>query len=84
MERWNIISSYLFIKQEIYYLIENIYLSCPKADDIWLMIIRYLNNIECYIDNKRWLNKDLHINDNCLFVYNNQENQIQIENTNKN
>lgn len=73
---------YFFHKTRDLIFNRNIYnLSCPKADDIWLMIIRYLNNIECYIDNKRWLNKDLHINDNCLFVYNNEENQIQIENT---
>lgn len=38
----------------------NIYLStCPTNDDIWFYIVRLLNNINCYVGNKKWEIKDL-------------------------
>jgi len=32
---------------------------CPKQDDVWFYILRIKNNIDCYIDNKCYLVKDL-------------------------
>jgi len=38
----------------------SIYLStCPTGDDIWFYIVRLLNNINCYVGNKKWAIKDL-------------------------
>ena len=39
---------------------DKIYLdTCPTNDDIWFYIVRLLNNVKCYIDNKKWQVKDL-------------------------
>ena len=38
---------------------ENIYLNiCSKQDDIWFYIVRILNNIDCYISNKKYMDID--------------------------
>jgi hypothetical protein len=40
---------------------DKIYLdTCPTNDDIWLNIVRLLNNVKGYVDNKQWQLKDLH------------------------
>ena len=40
---------------------EEIFLTlCDKQDDIWFYLIRIKNNIDCFIDNKEWISKDLH------------------------
>tara|TARA_Y100000588_G_scaffold389344_1_gene491837 strand:+ start:945 stop:1778 length:834 start_codon:yes stop_codon:yes gene_type:complete len=33
--------------------------TCRTNDDIWFYIVRILNNVECYLDNKKWLEKDI-------------------------
>lgn len=39
---------------------DKIYLdTCPTGDDIWFYIVRLLNNVKGYVDNKKWLIKDL-------------------------
>ena len=39
---------------------DKIYLdTCPTCDDIWFYIVRLLNNVKGYLDNKNWLVKDL-------------------------
>ena len=39
---------------------DKIYLdTCPTGDDIWFYIVRLLNNVKGYLDNKNWLVKDL-------------------------
>jgi len=39
---------------------DKIYLdTCPTCDDIWFYIVRLLNNVKGYLDNKNWLEKDL-------------------------
>lgn len=39
---------------------DKIYLNtCDKQDDIWFYIIRILNNINCYIENKKCISKDI-------------------------
>jgi hypothetical protein len=39
---------------------QEIYLnSCKTADDIWFYLVRILNKIDCYVDEKKWLHKDL-------------------------
>jgi hypothetical protein len=39
---------------------EKIYLNtCDKQDDIWFYIIRVMNNINCFIRNEKWEEKDL-------------------------
>lgn len=38
---------------------DNIYMNtCNTHDDIWFYILRILNNINCYINNKKWMVKD--------------------------
>lgn len=38
---------------------DNIYMNtCKTHDDIWFYILRMLNNINCYINNKKWMVKD--------------------------
>ena len=40
---------------------KDIYMNlCNMQDDIWFYLVRIKNNIECFIDNKEWLFKDLH------------------------
>lgn len=57
---------------------------CKTGDDIWYYFIRIANNIECYIDNKKWLYKDLHVVKNSLCIINNKNdsknNNEQIKN----
>ena len=39
---------------------EKIYLdTCPTGDDIWFYIVRILNEIPCYVGNKKWQLKDI-------------------------
>lgn len=39
---------------------DKIYLdTCPTGDDIWFYIVRLLNNVKGYLDNKNWLVKSL-------------------------
>ena len=39
---------------------DKIYLdTCPTSDDIWFYIVRLLNNVKGYLDNKKWQVKDL-------------------------
>lgn len=39
---------------------DKIYLdTCPTGDDIWFYIVRLLNNVKGYLDNKKWLVKNL-------------------------
>jgi len=39
---------------------EEIYLNiCNKQDDLWFYIVRILNNINCYTDNKNYMIKDI-------------------------
>ena len=33
-------------------------MTIPKQDDIWFYVVRILNNVQCYIDNKPWYEKD--------------------------
>lgn len=47
--------------------------NCQTSDDIWLYIVRVLNNIKCYIANKSWQTKDIG-NDNGLFFSFNKNN----------
>lgn len=61
---------------------DQIYLfTCDKQDDIWFYIVRILNNINCYIDNKKWEIKDLH----CKGLYSNfnlaNNNTLSLKNT---
>lgn len=52
---------------------DKIYLNiCDKQDDIWFYIVRILNNINCYIDSKCWVKKD--ITSRGLFVHFNSKN----------
>jgi len=54
---------------------QNIYLNtCSKQDDIWFYIIRILNNIPCYTDNKKWHTKDITSN-GLYFNYNSKNNE---------
>lgn len=40
---------------------DEIYLNvCDKQDDIWFYIVRILNNVNCYVSNTKWLQRDLH------------------------
>lgn len=42
---------------------DNIFLNtCEKQDDVWFYILRILNNINCYMGNKMWLNKHISYN----------------------
>jgi hypothetical protein len=56
--------------------------TCDKQDDIWFYIVRILNNINCYISNKKWLTKDL-TNDGLFTQYNghNDTNNISFKKT---
>lgn len=39
---------------------EGIYLkTCDKQDDIWFYILRVMNNVDCYVDGKKWIKMDL-------------------------
>jgi hypothetical protein len=61
-------SSELLFNKEIYLHF------CPTADDIWFYLIRLINNVSCYIDNKPYLIKCL-TNQYGLFVnYNSNSN----------
>lgn len=63
---------------------EKIYLNCcDKQDDIWFYLLRIINNINCYIDNKKWLKQDL-TNGNGLysnFNMHNNNNTIVLKRT---
>ena len=52
---------------------DKIYLdTCPTGDDIWFYIVRLLNNVKGYLDNKEWHVKDL--SNSGLFVNFNNKN----------
>lgn len=60
---------------------DGIYLdTCPTADDIWFYIIRILNNIDCYIDNRKWLSKD-NTQKGLYDLYNSKNNTTSFQNT---
>lgn len=56
---------------------------CKTADDIWFMLVRYFNGIECLLGDEKWLLTDLTDNDakSNLFYLNNIEgnNNLQIK-----
>ena len=55
---------------------------CPTADDVWFMLIRVLNKVECYIDNKPYMIKDNTQYDTGLcMTFNNNKNNHHIANT---
>ena len=33
--------------------------TCDKQDDVWFYIVRILNNVDCYIDDKKWKETDI-------------------------
>lgn len=54
---------------------KNIYMNyCDKQDDIWFYLVRILNKINCYIDNKTWGTLDHRSNG--LFLHFNSKNNI--------
>jgi hypothetical protein len=54
---------------------------CPTADDVWFMILRVLNSVDCFNGNKEYMKKD-NTSDNTLYnKYNSKNNDVQIENT---
>lgn len=36
--------------------------TCDKQDDIWFYIVRVLNNVDCYLDSKKWVQNDISTN----------------------
>ena len=56
---------------------KEIYLNkCKTGDDIWFMLLRVANNVECYIDNKKYMKKDNNCSSLSLFTnYNNKNNK---------
>ena len=57
---------------------KDIYLNkCKTADDVWFMLVRVANNVECYLDNnKPFMKKDNNCNALSLFGnYNNKNNK---------
>ena len=51
---------------------DDIYLdTCKTHDDIWFYLIRILNNIQCYVGDKKWESKD--ISSDGLFVHYNRK-----------
>jgi len=62
----------------------DIYLkTCRTADDVWFMLLRVLNGVDCYLDNKVYMLKDNTNAKNALFLNYNHDlnNTIQIANT---
>ncbi len=60
---------------------DKIYLdTCPTADDIWFYIVRLLNNVKCYSDNKQWGVKDL-TNYGLFHTFNMKDNNKSFKNT---
>jgi len=56
--------------------------TCKTADDVWFYLLRILNNIECFLDNKTWLKKDLTTRYGLCFKFNsNNNNTIFLRNT---
>ena len=41
---------------------DKIYSLCDKQDDIWFYLIRILNNINCYLESKKWRTEKTHSN----------------------
>lgn len=63
---------------------KEIYMNCCKtADDVWFMLIRVLNGVDCYLDEKVYMDKDNTKSERALFLKYNQNlnNTIQIKNT---
>ena len=57
-------------------------LSCPTADDVWFMLLRVLNKVECYIDNKPYMTKDNTQTERALCnMFNNNKNTLHISKT---
>lgn len=56
---------------------------CKTADDVWFMLIRVLNGVDCYLDEKVYMDKDNTKSERALFLKYNQNlnNTIQIKNT---
>jgi hypothetical protein len=62
---------------------DEIYLNtCDKQDDIWFYIVRLLNNVKCYVGDKKWKEKDL-TSEGLFYNFNskNNNNTIVFKNT---
>ena len=63
---------------------DKIYLdTCHTGDDIWFYIIRLLNNVKGYLDNKKWLVNDLTRKKSLVSIFNihNNNNTSLFKNT---
>lgn len=56
---------------------------CKTGDDIWFNFMRIANNINCYIDNKPYMNKDNTIRENGLYYNFNIINKLNTINIRK-
>ena len=54
--------------------------TCHTADDIWFYLMRILNNIDCFIDNRKWLLKD-NTQKGLFELYNSKNNTKLFQNT---
>lgn len=77
---------YFFHKTQNLIFDKNKYLKyCKVKDDVWFYFIRILNNINCFIDNKKYMKKD--ISSKGLYIHfnkkKNNSNTIAIRNTAK-
>lgn len=61
---------------------KDLYMSlCPTADDVWFMILRVLNSVDCFNGNKEYMKKDNTSGNTLYNKYNSKNNDVQIENT---
>ena len=54
--------------------------TCHTADDIWFYLMRILNNINCFLDNRKWLLKD-NTQKGLFELYNSKNNTKLFQNT---
>ena len=53
---------------------KNFYIKiCSKQDDLWFYMVRVLNNVECFLDTKKYMSKDLS-NIGLFHTYNSKNN----------
>jgi hypothetical protein len=63
-----------FHKTKNLFFNKNFYMKiCDKQDDLWLYILRVKNNVECFLDNKRYMVKD-NSNNGLYNVFNEKNN----------
>lgn len=54
---------------------------CPTADDVWFMILRVLNSVDCFLGTKSYMIKDNTSSNSLYSKYNSKQNDVQIQNT---